>query len=153
MVVALDLKAVPILQHVGTTWLLRYAFYSVGASSPSELSCRHEADLPHAQLVHGVTKINGVLASRSTCTEIYACESEKFATLREIVTHGELSSHPFVEWQEEDRQMLEGTSAMNASCARAEHKIAEDEICNELPVIFGLENWDVLKKKRRAALA
>ncbi|KAJ6583480.1 hypothetical protein DFH09DRAFT_1144604 [Mycena vulgaris] len=166
-VIALDLKAIPIFQEVGATWLLPYAFYSVGTYPHSKLISGGETwdQLPfetkqtcfmvQPSLVRGVTKIHRFLGARSTCTTAELCETIKWARLRKRVTHRDAeSSHPLSQCPEESWQILKmNLCHVCFADARAEYKLAEAEIWDALPANCGLENWEVLKERRRIALA
>ncbi|KAJ7446312.1 hypothetical protein FB451DRAFT_1148499 [Mycena latifolia] len=165
-IIALDLKAIPILQELGATWLLPYAFYSVGTYTHSDMVYAGEwwDQLPldtkqtcfavHAHLAQAVTRIAGFLANPSTCMGASVCNPVKLDFLRSrVIQRRSGAEHPFMEWHEHDWDFL--GEVMCTTCvyrARAEHQIIEAEIWDELPAYCGLESWDVLKEKRRAAL-
>ncbi|KAJ7444440.1 hypothetical protein FB451DRAFT_75597 [Mycena latifolia] len=165
--IALHLRALRIIQELGATWLLPCAFYMVGTYLPGTLIGAGETwdSLPidmkqtcltlQSDLIRAVARINGFFTTLSTCVEAEACNVGKLKYLSMRLTHRDPGGEdPFSEWEEDDWDyMAKFICAECISRARAEHKILEAHIWGELPAYCGLESWDVLQEKRRAALS
>ncbi|KAJ7890381.1 hypothetical protein B0H13DRAFT_2531208 [Mycena leptocephala] len=166
-VVSLDLGAIPILQEVGATWLLPFAFYSVGTYSAQRLFAAGDRwnDLlvdnkQTCLLLAGIQlratiKINLFLAEKSTCPSAQSCHSAKLGQFRDHLARPEaMDQHPFAAWGQKRWSSLEKQLCQLCfSEARAEYNLAEAQIWEQLPANCGLEGWHLLKEQRRVAMA
>ncbi|KAJ7112482.1 hypothetical protein C8R44DRAFT_711000 [Mycena epipterygia] len=162
-VIALDLKAIPILQEVGATWLLPFAFYSVGTYSPKELLGAGKTwdDLPvetkqtcillHAQHVRDTYRLLQFLGPMNCTSD--SCEPIRQALLTDSVIfrgavmtdQNPLSDWPDTEWRDLKAELCDDCFLR----ARAEYDRVEAEIWDGLPENCGLEEgWDGLTEKR-----
>ncbi|KAJ7071877.1 hypothetical protein B0H15DRAFT_957434 [Mycena belliarum] len=164
-----DLKAIPIFQEVGASWLLPCAFYNAGSVPPMleigaawdrlPMDAKKTCLVMNTRLLRCVMKVNRFIGNASTCATAETCNAHRFGELlRSRVTHrNDLvmggGQEPLAEWEEGDWDALGEIFCEEClSEARAEHAAAEAEVWDELPVICGLQSWDVLKEARRVAL-
>ncbi|KAJ7457420.1 hypothetical protein FB451DRAFT_1564247 [Mycena latifolia] len=163
-----DLKAIPILHEVGATWLLPFAYYSVGTHYTPKLIMAGEmwdvlpvetkltCALLQSHHLRASNRINSFLADRSQCLTAERCNSEKDVYIRVFLA--ERADYagliPLAEWTGTDWNDLGEIVCDNChTAAQQAHDSIAAVLWDEIPQHCGLESWDVLKEKRRLALS
>ncbi|KAJ6464770.1 hypothetical protein C8R47DRAFT_1155829 [Mycena vitilis] len=167
---AQDLELIAISQQVGATWLLPFAFYSVGRYSADRLfklgdswnnlslGTKQTCLTVLATHIRETLKVQVLLSASSTCSERRKCNSAKFASLRDSLTKGLSVLEGGLQEPLEQRSTEEWNSLKSQICdrcfrgAQADHKHAQKNIWEQLPANCGLAGWDVLLEQRRIAM-
>ncbi|KAJ7446325.1 hypothetical protein FB451DRAFT_1537771, partial [Mycena latifolia] len=160
--IALDLKAIPILQEVGAIWLLPCAFYSVGTYPAETLLSAGDAWsnlspetkqtclLLHPYMVRWTYQLLQILEpSAANCISQDPCDSVRRDTLMACVwdhAADQIDQDPMSEWDAREWDSLQ--TQLCPDCftrAREEHDFILTGIWERLPGICGLDEWVVLR--------
>ncbi|KAF7291783.1 BTB domain-containing protein [Mycena chlorophos] len=175
--VDLDLRAIPLLRQVEATWLLPFAFYSLGTYYfeevfPSAFWATFPEDLQriflclqmkHIRMIGTMHHCVGDASTSPNCRSEDQCSSEIADFCRtSILFHSPLNDleervdlDPLIMW---DRSLAWDTFIENRICESCRLEIlAEKEdvwwdLWEQLPANCGLEKWDVLKQRRQVVL-
>ncbi|KAJ7150720.1 hypothetical protein C8R46DRAFT_1198262 [Mycena filopes] len=163
-----DLEVISTFHRVGATWLLPYAYYTLGVYSVHDLlnAGSQWDNLPQALKqtcfllptlqIEGTQRLHDALTPLSTCESSTACDSAKFRFLKHradahwhFVAQDPLPGINFHFTREELTARLCDACAAQAG---RNYTSKRAEIWDELPDNCGLEGWDVLLEQRRVAL-
>ncbi|KAJ7604446.1 hypothetical protein DFH06DRAFT_314736 [Mycena polygramma] len=168
---AQDLELIAIFQQVDATWLLPFAFYSVGRYSADRLSklgdswdnlspeTKQTCLAVLATHIRETLKVQVLLSAPSTCSERRRCNSSKFACLRDSLTDQLSELEGGLQEPLEQRSAGDWNSLKSQVCdncfrsAQADYKHAQKNIWDQLPANCGIADWDVLMEQRRVAMA
>ncbi|KAJ7604445.1 hypothetical protein DFH06DRAFT_1068569, partial [Mycena polygramma] len=145
-IAALDLKAIPILEAVGVTWLLPFVFYSVGTYSAERLCEAGDAwnTLPPETKqtclalfpthVRASLQIHAFLSTPSTCIRSEQCDRNKLDFLGLYLRAVRRHQNPLEEWSQPRWTQLGVQLCQQCfHLAQAEYKLAEENIWDQLP--------------------
>jgi hypothetical protein len=162
----IELQSIVVLQEVGATWLLPYAYHNIAeyplpvlessGVSWEDFPANKKAIIYRLGQLHmkATERLFHALTPSSNCSCSDACNLAKFDFLkRRGSPKSRTDLTPFREWQFRHRRHLE--VALCATClaqSRAQYNTVRAEIWSELPANCGLEKWDILLQQRDTAL-
>ncbi|KAJ7318533.1 hypothetical protein DFH08DRAFT_1036300 [Mycena albidolilacea] len=160
--IGLTLTAIPVLHEVGATWLLPYAYYNVAEFPSGALISAGEpwdkcgADMKQTCFlllpvqIRATERLSHALTTPSTCASSDTCDLLKFRFLRtrDGLHQCPLSEFLFSGWKEFENELCPDC----ATQAHTQYNSVRAKIWEELPANCGLEKWEVLLERRRAAL-
>ncbi|KAJ7134078.1 hypothetical protein C8R43DRAFT_1239368 [Mycena crocata] len=165
--VAPDLKAIRILHEVGAVWLLPLAYYSIGTFQartllgagrawdvlPVEMKLR--CTMLQAHHLRATNKVHALFLDRGKCTTA-SCAKNKDMYLELLLQDADEDEglDPLYEWETSNwGELREELCSRCFARAQRRYEAAVSAIWDALPGNCGVQDWDVLREKRRLSVA